>query len=359
MHSVKQFLTGLSDNGWNRARRLSRVAGIGYAIFLALWIAIARLFGERWWPTSVLIYLPPQVWLLPLGILIPAAFILERRLLAILFACLLMVVFCFAGFRLGLGSRSASAGSSVLTVLTNNVGENHRQSMAAFVKETNPDVMVFEDAARHAVAYRRAYPGWTVAAAGEYVLVSRFPVSHVELVHPPELWRNPPAAAFRVDWPGRPFTLYAVHLPTPRMDFVRLRGRGFVVELVRGTLWQRIAIYRQAMQKRVELARWLAREMGQQHEAVLAAGDFNMPSWGAVDAIFDAHLTDAFEASGWGFGFTFPGDLHNPLTLFEPWLRLDRAFCNRAWIPLTCRVEPHRRSQHRCVAARFEWIGNR
>jgi len=358
MQSVKQTSSTWLDFSGVTGHKITRFSTIAYSILLIFWILAARFGGERWWPCSILLYLAPQVWLLPLGLLIPAALVFDRRMLAVLFFCVLLTVFCYAGCRLGLGRRQASAGSPFLTVVTNNIGENHRQSLDPFLREQNPDLIVIQDARRIAGLYRRVYPERSVAYVGEFVLISRYPIISAQPCAGPR-WRLLPAAIFRVAWPGHPFTLYAVHIPTPRSDFNRLRGRGFLVDLARGGLWRNIAAYREAMLKRVEVAHALSEQMEREPGPVLAAGDFNMPSWGFVNSIFTARLTDAFDACGRGFGFSFPGDEGFPLRLIGPWLRLDRLFCNRGFVPMSCKVEENRRSQHRAVAARFEWVGNR
>ena len=357
MHSDKPPLAPPADNAWSPARRFTRFTGIGYGIFLVLLSGMSRLFGESWWGLSPFLYLPFHVWLLPLVPLVPAAWFYTRRTLSFLAACVFWFVLFFAGFRFGLGSREAEPGSACVTVLTNNIGQSHRQSMAEFVKETDPDVIVLQDAAGRGPWYRRVRPDRSVVASGEFVVISRFPISRSWLPQMPK-WRLPPVAAFQIEWPGRPFTLYAVHLPTPRHDLYGLRGRGFLAEAFRGGSAHRISQYAEAMRARVEVARSLSEAIAAEKGPVLVAGDFNAPSWGYVHSLFAAPLTDAFSATGRGFGFTFPGDTVNPLTGFGPWLRLDCLFCNNGWQPLWCKVELARRSQHRAVAARFEWHGD-
>lgn len=358
MQSVKQALHSLLNFSACSPRKFTRFSGFAYFVFLIFWILTARFLGERWWPSSILIYVAPQFWLLPLAILIPAALLFDRRLLAVLLFCGVLIVFFYADLRLGLGSRSAPAGSPCLTVVTNNVGENHRLSLDPFLHEQNPDLVVLQDTRRIPGIVRQTYPGKSVAHVGEYMLISRFPIISAQRCSGLN-WRLLPSAIFRVDWKGHPFTLYAVHIPTPRPDFNRLRGRGFLAELARGRLWANIAAYRQAMADRLAVARALAEQMEREPGPVLAAGDFNMPSWGFIDSIFSARLTDSFAACGRGFGFTFPADEGFPLRLLGPWLRLDRIYCNRGFVPLSCVAEKNRRSQHRAVAARFQWIGNR
>jgi hypothetical protein len=78
-----------------------------------------------------------------------------------------------------------------------------------------------------------------------------------------------------------------------------------------------------------------------------------MPSNGHIRRIFSGELRDAFAECGRGYGFTFPGFTRNPLSLFQPWLRLDYLFAGRGFRPCYVRTEPGRPSQHRAVAAGF------
>ena len=350
-------LSRLSHAQW-ACKGVLAVAFIGYTLGVIALTISARMVGERCWLLSFLIFLPPTVWLLPVLILAPVAALVSRPMLAIIAFGIGVVVFGFAQFRFGFGARSAAAGEKTLTLMTNNIGQSNHQSMAPFVRQQNPDFLLIQEAVGHSPYYKRAYPDRFVAAVGEFVLVSRFPIASATLV-PEGLWakRTPAAALFRVQWPVHPLSIYAVHIPTPRPDFALFRGHGFLVELVRnrGPAWNQYGAYGEAMHQRVEVAKRLAEAIAKDPNPVLVGGDFNMPSWGYVHSIFSSRLSDAFEVSGYGFGFSFPGTTHNPLSLFGPWLRLDYVFCNRWWTPIGCWTEPRRASQHRAVAATFSF----
>ena len=354
MQNAEQTPLRLLGNRWIWGYRLTRSVGIGYAFSLAGLVLLSRFFGERCWPLSPFLYLPAQTWLLPLAVLLPAALFFDRRLLALLAFCVWLVVFCFGGLRLGLGTRAPAPGTPCLTVLTNNIGQANHQSIIPFVNEQNPDLIVLQEA--HGFACNRVFPGRFSTGVGEFIMISRFPITQVQALTGPR-WRNAPAAMFKVDWPGHPITVFAVHIPTPRPDFLRLRGHGFLAELLLGKTRGRFEAYAGAIRQRVEVARWLEARIAEESGPVLAVGDFNMPSWGCLHARFTSRLTDSFEAAGRGFGFTFPGFTRNPVSFFGPWLRIDYLFANREWTPLTCQTEPHRPSQHRCVAARFALSG--
>jgi endonuclease/exonuclease/phosphatase (EEP) superfamily protein YafD len=113
--------------------------------------------------------------------------------------------------------------------------------------------------------------------------------------------------------------------------------------------------FAEAMTARVQLARDLAGVFSREKRPFLALGDFNMPSDGYVHEVMTWGLRDCFAKAGRGFGFTFPGDRRNPMTLGEPWLRLDYVLAGPGWRVNECRVEPERRSKHRAVVATLSW----
>ncbi|MEI6351816.1 MAG: endonuclease/exonuclease/phosphatase family protein [Verrucomicrobiota bacterium] len=348
LHSAIQKL-------WNHPGRALALISAAYGVVLVALALGFRYMGELNALSSVLIYLPPGLWLLPLTILSAAAALFHRRLLIVLLF-ILGVGLVFTQFRVGFGRRSAVPGEKCVTLVTNNIGQSNHLSMAPFVQREKPDFLLIQDAFGRIAYYKRTYPACFVAAVGEFVLISKFPITSATIV-PESIWakRTPAAALFRVQWPVHPLSVYGVHIPTPRPDFALLRGHGFLVELLRGRIWQRYAGYREAMRQRVSLAERLSKTIASDPNPVLVGGDFNMPGWGYIHSLFSSRLSDAFEASGSGFGLTFPGATYNPLSLFGPWLRIDYAFCNRWWVPLSCSVEPHRASQHRAVAATFSF----
>lgn len=327
-----------------------------YTIVLVCCLWILRSEGERFWVSSLLIYLPPQLWLLPLAVLLPAALALARWLLLPQLFCVFFVAVWFCGLHF---SNVKPGDAKAITVVTNNIGQSNHLSMEPFLKETNPDVLVVQDARSRLAWYRRTHPDRYCAAAGEFITISRYPISLTRLVDRPQ-WRGPFAAVFRIEWPERPFLLYAVHMPTPRPDFLRLRGHGFLVSTIKsgGIPFAQIGDYKRSMEMRVQAAEAFSDLLANEKEPAIIAGDFNMPSWGYLHSVFASKLTDAFAVAGNGFGLTFPGFTRDPLTLFGPWLRIDYLFCNKDWKPVSCITEAHRGSQHRAVAATFEWNGH-
>jgi endonuclease/exonuclease/phosphatase family metal-dependent hydrolase len=311
----------------------------GYTIALILLFLSMEISGERCWPLAVLLYLPQRIFLLPLIILVPAALLAEVPLGA--YAALVgsvIIYFWHVPFFPGI---AGSPSLVQLKLISNNYGTNHNLPVQPFIDAENPDITVLEDASGQAPKFQHSYPRRTVLARGQFICISQLPVKSGALLDWPR-WRGEPVAAvWAVEWQGQEIAIYSVHLPTPRGDFATLAHLG-------------VGSFADAMTARVQLARDLAGVLSRESRPCVALGDFNMPSDGYVHRVMTAGLTDCFVKVGAGFGFTFPCDTSNPLTLGGPWLRLDYILAGPGWHIEDFRVEPSRRSQHRAVMATMD-----
>jgi endonuclease/exonuclease/phosphatase family metal-dependent hydrolase len=300
--------------------------------------------------TGILVYCPVQIWLLPFGILIPICIFFHPRLALCHLIAVLFILFGYMTFR---WSAWPAPTRTTLTVLTNNVGQNNRQSLQPFIREQNPDVIALQDAAGRVKGYTKEYPDRFVASRGEFVLISKFRIVSADIL-PSLAWNGRPVAArFELSIDGASLAVYSVHMPTPRSDFMKLRGSGLVRRLL-GKDWNRSKpdsrSFSESMGERVNLTRDLVTRIVEEKHPYLVMGDFNMPDHGYDYHLVTSKLTDAFAKSGHGWGFTFPGDSRH----FGPWLRLDYLFAGAGWRAVACFTEPERTSQHRAVTARFE-----
>ncbi len=324
-----------------------------YLVGLALLLAALEWYGERNWLLSFLMYLPPTGWLLPLLFLTPLSLLFAPKACWSYFVCLFLVLFLFMDFK---WSRWPRADDSTLTVLTNNIGESNKQSLTPFIQAENPDIIALQDATHHGPAYQTAFPDRAVAAHGEFVLISKFPIKRSGLVTP-LAWKGGPVAAwYELDCRGQTLVVYNVHLPSPRSDLDLMRGLGFPVILL-SPAHTRFGKMRQAYQAsweaRMQLERDLLAVFQREKRPFLAMGDFNTPDHGYAYHLFAGQLNDAAKLTGRGYGFTIPGTTRNPLSLFGPWLRIDYVFSSANVKPIYCRAEDWRKSQHRAVAARL------
>jgi endonuclease/exonuclease/phosphatase family metal-dependent hydrolase len=335
---------------WALLRRAVTLAIFSYTLSLALLFLAMEVIGERWWPLAILLYLPQRLFLLPLLVLTPAALMAEVSLGAYAMLAGSLIIFLwhipfYPGMRSG-------PGRVEMKLITNNYAENHGLRIQPFIDAEDPDFVALEDAAGRGPVFQRSYPGRTVVSVGQFVFISKAPVKSMKSLAWPTWLGKPVAAVFEVPWQGEDLDIYAVHLPTPRRDFAKLRGLGLLRELA-GRNRQRSdnMSFGEAMTARVQLARDLAGVLAREQRPFVAAGDFNMPPNGGVYRIVSWGLADCFAQAGRGFGFTFPCDTANPLTLGGPWLRIDYILGGPGWHAEQCGVEPGRRSKHRAVVA--------
>jgi endonuclease/exonuclease/phosphatase family metal-dependent hydrolase len=309
-----------------------------------------ELIGERCWPIAILLYLPQWLFLLPLIVLIPAALLAEVSLgTYALLAGVVIIFFWHVPFYPGMGGSSQPL---KIKVMTNNYVQNHGLSILPFIAAEDPDFVALEDATGQARMLQRAYPDRTVKAEGQFVFMSKAPVTSAAPLEWPRWRGGPVAAVFDVQWQGEDLAVYVVHLPTPRTDFAKLTGLGLLKELAgRNRRRSDNMSFGEAMTARVQLGRDLAGVFAREQRPFIAMGDFNMPPAGYVHRVVSWGLLDCFEQAGRGFGFTFPCDTFNPLTMGAPWLRIDYVLAGPGWHANDCRVEPGRRSQHRAVVA--------
>jgi len=341
-------------------KELTLVATGLYVPGIALLAALFRGVGERFWLLCPLVFMPILLWLLPLAVLVPATWKFERRLLPCLAVPLLVIVFGIGGYRLRVRLPSPTPGAGTLKVLTYNSGEDNNTSVVPFAKAEQPDLILLQDVKppRRKPAFFAQFPDYHRKQIGDFVMLSRFPILTCKpILSGLEEWEDPVAAAFIVDWHGTPVTVYSVHFPTLRRDYWDLRGE--TPRSAKTPARRRVGTFRDRMKQRDAMIDEFSRLAANTSGAVLAVGDFNMPSWGHFHARVSQRLTDAFEVAGQGFGFTFPGFDPALPTFFGAWLRLDYLFCNGAWKPLSCKVEHGRASQHRAVVATFEAVGGK
>ncbi len=337
-----------------RTRWFLKWATISYVIALPIFLLLVEWWGERSLIFSVLLFVPPQGWLLPLVVLMPLCLLFRPRLCWLHLLAVCVVLFGFMRFH---WSSWPEAKGHTLTVISANIGQRKIHSLNPFFKSEEPDVIVYQDAANFRKILRRENPNATVAGEGQFLLVSKLPVKDFGLV-PGLVYRGRPVAAwFELDFDGKPVVIYSIHMPTPRPEFNKLRGRGFLAELIGGK-----GIYssevrtscRQYWDERFRLADGLIETLRKEQRPFILVGDFNIPDHGHLFGRFKSEFTDVFAAKGCGYGLTFPGLTRNPKTWFGPWLRIDYIFANKNLRPLYCRVEPRQNAQHRAIAAMFE-----
>ena len=313
------------------AARLKRIVvrafgalAVAYPLALiSAWLML-RFVGERWWVTGVLLFLPPQGWLLPLPCVLLPLLVLRRWRLALLqLVSLALVLFPLMGLTLSV-PRGATGQGPKLRVLSYNLnsGRGGIRPTIAEIESKNADLLFLHELPDSDEMIEELRPRYShIERSTEFVVASRFPIVSTALpsripffgvARSPRFWK------VVVDTSLGKITFFHVHTISPRSGLYELRGKqGLRREITSGRLLsganadslQRLAALRELQIE--ALAKLAALESG----PVVIVGDTNLPELSPVRHRLLGHFQDGFERVGTGFGYTFPSD--------RPWMRID------------------------------------
>jgi vancomycin resistance protein VanJ len=338
------------------ARRWLRAATVicaaGYPVALIAVIAALRLIGERWWVTLTGLYLPRIGFALPLPfVLVSVRLWGSRRLLWLQSISVALLIFPLMGLSPGPGRVFARREGPVLRVMSCNVKfQSARGSaVAAQARGFAADIVLLQDAPTAMdQELRKAFDGWTVSHDGEFLLATRFHVLGIDV--PPDLVYPQGAGGahyvhYALATPVGPVGVLNVHTTSPRSGLEEVRGNGLRFELMSGRLFSGRAAgpaewnaFRRARQ-----VAGIAERADAITDAVIIAGDTNLPGLSWILGEHLGHFRDGFNQAGLGFGYTYPAR--------RPWMRLDRILTNDRLRAIDFRVGSATGSDHRAVFA--------
>jgi len=324
-----------------------------YVGALATFLIGMEWCGERFWLFSLLNYGPIQTCLVPLAFLTPVCLLFRWRLVLWHIAAAFVLIFGYMHFR---WSSVSPFHSSEIKVVTFNYGESNRAQFLSFLAAEQPDLLLLQDARGRGADLVKKIPAMYASDLDQFAFLSKFPIERAEIVENVKSEGKAVAARYEVMIQGRLIAIYSVHLPTPRQQLGRfLGGRRILGDFVgHGHREPAYGNYRDYVRARIALGQTLARVLADEKLPMIVGGDFNTPDHGYLYHLFSGEMSDAFANAGRGWGLTFPGSTHNPISFFGPWLRIDYLFAGRGWRVTECRPEPGRKSQHKAVFARFE-----
>ncbi len=327
-------------------------ATLVYVAGLLLLLLGLEWWGERSWIFSVLLYAPIQTCLLPLALLSPLCLLFRWRMVLWHITAAFILVFVYMTFR---WSSVPPTSGSELRAVTFNFGESNRPQFMSFLAAEKPDIIVLQDARNRGADLAGKIPGMYFSDLGQFAFLSKFPIQKAAVVDSVQIHGEPVAARYEIQFQGRAIAIYSVHLPTPRQQLSRfLGGRRILGDLVgHGRREAGYGNYREWIHERISLAKALAQVLGEERQPMIVGGDFNTPDHGYIYHLFAGEMSDCFAHVGRGWGLTFPGSTHNPISFFGPWLRIDYFFTGKGWRVTECRPEPGGKSQHKAVFARF------
>lgn len=284
-------------------------------------------------------YMPRAVYALPMLLLVPLTLWTRQRWL--LAECLLGTVLVF-GPLMGFVpnppwqavDRSKYPDDRVFRFMTFNIGTSANfqiDELAEYLKARNIDVLLVQEDAQIARFTRKMKSiGWYQNKHN--TIFSRWPIlaDSPDLPHEAggDYLYQAEVQYVRIRRGEHEFLIGSAHAPSVRANFYSYLHQFDEDQLRKVMDWQTRQI------ERVALSMDRSGSL-----PVVLGGDFNTPPRSPHVRPLEKRFLDVFAAIGFGYGFTYPAD--------TPWLRLDRFYVSRQWVPLKCEVAPRFESDHR------------
>jgi endonuclease/exonuclease/phosphatase (EEP) superfamily protein YafD len=312
--------------------RLSRILAVLHLLLVLAAMLVFALVGERSPRLIFFVYLPRAIFLAPLIITVPLLWHFSRRWLLLPAVTALVVVWPLMGLHFG----HERDGQRALRVLSWQVwyGAGDAETLRREVDAADPDVVIFQAAAHNAdrVLQGGRFPHYLHEDV--FVIASRWPV--------------------KVAGEG-PWVSNAVHRPWVQFEvsapFGKVQAIGVHAQSIRGSIQNRKGL-REAMlrnesfggdlERLDEHVAGVDRALRKAGPFAFASGDFNAPDGGAVLRDRFDDFTDAWPATNFGYGWTFPANKR----VLPAWLRLDRFYVAPGLVPLRSRVLKGPASDH-------------
>jgi vancomycin resistance protein VanJ len=334
-------------------RRLATICAWAYPAALLVAILLLRFGGERWWVTTVALYVPRRLFAIPLLPIVLALFLQRRfRLLAAPVVAGILVLFPLMGLVLPVLRRAAPDGPRlrVLSINADSAIEGADVLLAA-VDRYAPDVVLMQEISlspTHPLMRGLSLRYPIVHAASQFIVASRFPLTPTKESDLPKPHRTGLPARFEryvVQTPFGSIALYNVHFISPREAFYKALGHSLRNEILSGRLFVSGGpgpIQANSKERTLE-----AEDVGAlarvEKLPVLIAGDTNLPGSSPVLAALARGYREGFPEAGAGFGYTFPAS--------DPWMRIDRMLANEPLRFVHFEVGCRGASDHLCVIA--------
>jgi vancomycin resistance protein VanJ len=366
-HPVRRAIA-LLFTGW--------IAALSWCYLLAVCATWAMLMvaSERLLPATLLAYGPRWIVAFPLLLLLPLALFVARRALVPLGLAVLVVLGPIMGGRLS--ARTLATGlppaprAGTMRVMTlNSLGGEAVAARLGALLALDPDLLTFQECGTTLQAALRKIPAMHVAHYQGLCTLSRWPITRLDSL--PRYGRTLAegykrrgsglALRHAIASPHGPLVLVSLHLQTARGGLQRFMQEGGVLpDDLDGLRRTTAAVARPDSTAAEELAQNTGTRVQDSEQAarlasssgdsvpVIVAGDFNLPVESTIYRRYWRGFTNAFEATGTGFGWTkHEGALR---------IRIDHVLTNAAApIPVGTWLGPDVGSDHLPVIADLEW----
>jgi endonuclease/exonuclease/phosphatase (EEP) superfamily protein YafD len=292
---------------------------IGYPVALLIFMASLRFVGEKWWATTIALYLPRAPFFLPLlPLSIAIVWCGPRRLLwtQLLAVALLLELM---GFRVAWPT-PPTPGALHLRIVSCNVngGALGLERILQPLLARDPDIIVLQEVSpTDSQPLGKLAPGYHVRGYGQFWVASRFPIAAVSAQRE--------FAQYRISTPAGAITFFNVHPISPRDGLEMVRGDGLRHQLLRGDLFNtqaRTVVDQNTADRLAQVQHIVATAARYSSEPVIIAGDTNLPDLSWAFAHWLGEYSDAFSSAGNGFGYSFPSPR-------DPWMRIDRILADK------------------------------
>ncbi len=337
-----------------KAAFVLRLLGLIYGLILAAISFLNWKGPDFFWLGALNLYLPQVFWTVPGILLALLSFKVDRSWSWIPILCILWVLGPIMGFCWSPDRPEPPPGDATLRVMTWNIKYKAPKSTVLLdeISRCSPDVVLFQDAYRSLRGPLGNYfRKWHVYTSEQYVIASRYPLSHLETLELPLSGRGKQRfLRCRVYLGPRVVSLYNIHFVTPRQSLNAIKAtRKRIGDLPEaGSTLVRNAKIRTAQAEAV--AKYLRDEPG----PVILAGDLNAPDPSRVCATLrEAGLHDAFAEGGKGYGYTYGHFLLKDRYpwLRVSWMRIDHIMVSSGFTARRCWTGTGRASDHRPVIA--------
>ena len=318
-----------------------------YVLFVLGVTGLLLALADEWWVASLILFGPRWIWAIPLAVLAPAAWVLQRRLLWPLgFAALILLLYVNSFEVPSFAVLTREDARRDLRVMTYNIGGGHPDpaSLAPLLEEIAPDVALFQecDALMAAARTSLEQKGWHVEVQWSSCIASRHPIRKVDARDPQDVWKMGGSGAivrYEVELPGLPVSIVNVHLETVREGLAAVMHRAW-----HGAPELTANIQQRDFESGLGRA-WTERAKG----PLVITGDFNMPLESAIYRRHWSSFTNAFSEAGFGFGITKVTGWHG--------IRIDHVLLGPGWFCQSAWVGPDLGMDHRPMVADLHWQG--
>jgi vancomycin resistance protein VanJ len=293
---------------------------IGYPLALLIFMVSLRFVGERWWGTTVALYLPRAPFALPLLPLIVAIVWLGPRKLLWTQLLAFGLLLGLMGFRVAWPSPPTPGALHfrIASCNTNGLALGAPRILKPLLAY-DPDIIVLQEVNPAGwPRLRQLVPGYQVHEAGQFWLASRFPITAASV--------QSQFVRYRLDTPAGPIELLNVHPISPRDGLESVRGDGIRHQFLRGDLFNTRARQVVAQNTRIRMSQLqdiAAAARSYSGGPLVIVGDTNLPDLSWAFAHLLGQYGDAFASAGSGFGYSFPAPR-------KAWMRIDRILADRA-----------------------------